>query len=111
MAFCVPTLMKLINAQKYHVYIYYTIFHSNQTINVEMYGQKFIYTSEHCFHYASLGLLTLENDSDLFLQRGSKAVNGLNCVLINVGKVLVKPEKSTYSYQVQCMRVLVIAPG
>ena len=55
--------------------------------------------------------LTLENDSDMFLQRGSKAVNGLNCVLINVGKVLVKPEKSTYSYQVQCMRVLVIAPG
>lgn len=48
---CVPMFMKLINAQKYYVQIYYTIFHSNQTINVEQNGQKFIYTPEHCFHH------------------------------------------------------------
>jgi len=46
MAFCVPMFMKLTNAQKYYVQIYYTIFHSDLTINVEKYGQKFIYTPE-----------------------------------------------------------------
>lgn len=45
--------------------------------------------------------LTLENGTDMFLQRGSKAVSGLKCVLINVDKVLAKPEKSMYSCKVQ----------
>lgn len=55
--------------------------------------------------------LTLENEGDMFLRRGQRAVSGLRGILRNVGKVLAKPEEFLYSCQVQSMHVLVIAPG
>jgi len=39
---------------------------------------------------------------------GQRAVSGLMGALLAVGMVLAKPEKSTYSCQVQCMHNLVL---
>lgn len=54
--------------------------------------------------------LTLENEDDMFLQRGPKGSNWSQGYL-TYGKVVAKPGEFLHSCQVQSMHVLVIAPG
>ena len=64
---------------------------------------------------AGPSLLVIHRDGDIILRDihagGQRAVGGLRGALLVVGKLRVKPEKTTYSCQEPCMGDLVMTPG